>query len=116
MAELAQLPGELDLSIYRGDDVNFQPTLVDEDQAPLVLPTTGWRAQVRADTDPTSEVLFTIAVDGTDAATGVIGLYLAGADTADLEGTVVWDLENTETGRTYLAGKIRPQGEVSRNV
>ena len=64
MAELAQLPGEHDLSIYRGDDVNFQPTLVDEDQAPLVLPTTGWRAQVRADTDPTSEVLFTIASVG----------------------------------------------------
>jgi hypothetical protein len=118
MAELAQLPGALDLSIYRGDDVNFQVTLTDSVTSdPLVLPTTGWRAQVRVDTDPTSGVLFTITVDGSSAATGVLGLSIAGADTSAIEDSpVAWDLENTTTDRTYLAGKVRLGGQVSRDV
>ena len=115
MAELAQLPGALDLTVYRGDNTNFQVTLVDSTtQDPLVLPTTGWRAQVRV-LRTTADVLFTITVDATDAATGVLGLSIVGTDTAAVTvDSGVWDLENTTTDRTYLAGKVRLKGEVSR--
>lgn len=115
MAELVQLPGALDLTIYRGDDTNFQVTLTDpETEEPLDLPTSGWRAQVRVDKDATV-VLFTITVDATDAASGVVGLAIDGDDTAGItDDAAVWDMENTTTERTYLAGKVRLKGQVSR--
>lgn len=116
MAELDVLPGQLDLRVYRGDTVNFRVTLKDTVTGdPLELPVTGWRAQVRADTDPTSPVEFTLVVDGTDAATGVIDLTIDGTHTASLKGPVAWDLENTDLDRTYLAGRIRLSGQVSRD-
>lgn len=115
MAELAQLPGALDLTIYRGDNTNFQVTLTDtETQEPLVLPTSDWRAQVRV-LRSSAEVLFTITVDASDAAAGVLGLSIAGADTGTVDvDSAFWDLENTGTDRTYLAGKLRLKGQVSR--
>lgn len=115
MAELAQLPGVLDLTIYRGDNTNFRVTLKDpESGEPLVLPTTGWRAQVR-EVRASTVVLFTITVDATDAGSGVVDLSILGADTAVVTlDSGVWDMENTDLDRTYLAGKIRLKGEVSR--
>ena len=115
MAELAQLPGVLDLTIYRGDDTNFRVTITDTESGdPLVLPTTGWRAQVRVTRDA-EDVLFTLTVDGADAATGVVGLSIAGADTGSVTvDSAFWDLENTDVDRTFLAGKIRLKGQVSR--
>lgn len=115
MAELAQLPGVLDLTIYRGDNTNFRVTLTDTVTGdPLVLPLTGWRAQVRV-TRASDDVLFTITVDATDAATGVVDLSIVGTDTASISvDSAFWDLENTDTDRTYLAGKIRLKGQVSR--
>lgn len=115
MAELAQLPGELDLSIYRGDNTNFRVTLTDTESGdPLVLPTSGWRAQVRV-TRASEDVLFTVSVDATDAASGVVDLSIAGVDTGAVSvASAFWDLENMETDRTYLAGKVRLRGQVSR--
>lgn len=115
MAELAQLPGELNLAIYRGDNTNFRVTLKDPGTGdPLVLPTTGWRAQVREERTSTT-VLFTITVDATDAGSGVVDLSILGADTADVAvDAAAWDMENTDLDRTYLAGKVRLKGEVSR--
>ena len=115
MAELVQLPGVLDLTIYRGDDANFQVTITDpETEDPLVLPTSGWRAQVRVDKDA-AVVLFTITVDATDAGSGVVVLSIDGADTASVtDDAAVWDMENTTQERTYLAGKVRLKGQVSR--
>lgn len=115
MAELAQLPGALDLTIYRGDDTNFQVTITDTESGdPLELPTTGWLAQVRVDKD-SATVLFTITVDASDAASGVLVLSIDGADTGSVtDDSAVWDMENTTQERTYLAGKIRLKGQVSR--
>lgn len=116
MAELEQLPGPLDLRIYRGDTTNLQVTIKDATTGdPMELPTSGWRSQVRVDTDPASPVLFTITVDASDAATGVVGLSIDGDDTATLESPVAWDLENTTLERTFLAGRIRLQGQVTRD-
>lgn len=115
MAELAQLPGVLDLSIYRGDNTNFRVTLKDPETGdPLVLPTTGWRAQVREERTSTT-ILFTLTVDATGAGSGVVGLSILGADTAGVGvDAAAWDMENTDLDRTYLAGKIKLKGEVSR--
>lgn len=115
MAELAQLPGVLDLTIYRGDDTNFQVTITDTTTGdPMVLPTSGWLSQVREEAEKDSPVVFTITVDAASAATGVLGLSIDGADTADVEGPYLWDLENTTLERTFLAGKVRLQGQVTR--
>lgn len=114
MAELAQLPGELHLTVWRGDSPNFQVTITDTESGdPMVLPTTGWRSQVRASTT-SADVLFTITVDATDAATGVLVLSVDGADTAAVTANAVYDLENTDLERTFLSGKFRLKGEVSR--
>lgn len=115
MAELSQLPGALDLTIYRGDNTNFQVTITDTvSEEPVELPTTDWRAQVRAQRE-SADVLFTITVDATSAASGVLGLSIDGADTGSLSAvSAYWDLENTGTGRTYLAGKVKLRGQVSR--
>ena len=115
MAELAQLPGVLDLTIYRGDNTNFRVTLTDTESGdPLVLPTTGWRAQVRV-SRTSEDVLFTVTVDATDAGAGVFDLSILGTDTGAVAvDSAFWDLENTDTDRTYLAGKIRLKGQVSR--
>jgi hypothetical protein len=115
MAELAQLPGELDLRIYRGDDTNFQVTITDTATGdPLALPTTGWRSQARTDTD-SDVVLFAVTIDGADAGTGVLGVHIDGTATAPVaESKIAWDLENTELDRTYLAGSIYLKGQVSR--
>lgn len=115
MAELAQLPGALDLTIYRGDNTNFRVTLKDPESGdPLVLPTSGWRAQVREERT-SAAVLFTITVDATDAGVGVVDLSILGADTAGVSvDAAAWDMENTDLDRTFLAGKIRFKGEVSR--
>jgi hypothetical protein len=104
------------MRIYRGNGVNFQVTLTDDETAePLVLPTTGWRSQARIDTDPSSALLFTITVDGSDAATGVVRVHIDGADTAGIEDSkILWDLENTVEDRTYLAGSIYLKGQVTR--
>jgi hypothetical protein len=116
MADLAQLPGELNLTIYRGDTTNFQVTVTDSVTGdPMVLPTTGWRSQVRV-LRSSDDVLFSVTVDATDAATGVLGLSITGTDTASVTvDSAFWDLENTDTDRTYLAGKVRLKGQVSRD-
>lgn len=114
MAELRIVPGELDLTVWRGDSPNIEITITDDEtNEPLVLPTTGWRAHVREDED--SELLFSIPVIATSAGSGLVILAVDGADTAAQEEDVlVWDIENTETKRTYLAGAFNLDGEVSR--
>jgi hypothetical protein len=115
MADLAQLPGELNLSVYRGDNTNFQITLTDTESGdPMVLPTTGWRSQARVEREDAAAA-FSLTVDAASAATGVLGVHVVGADTATVtDDSLYWDLENTELERTFLAGKIRLSGQVSR--
>jgi hypothetical protein len=105
----------LDLTVYRGDNSNFRITMTDTETGdPLVLPTTGWRAQARVDKD-SDDILFSLVVDATDAGSGVIDVSVVGDDTAPIEDDrVLWDIENTTVARTYLAGAIRLKGQVSR--
>lgn len=114
-AVIRLLPGALDLQVYRGDDPLFQVTMT-EGGTPVVLPTTGWTAQIRESTSPTSPVLATFTIDASTAATGVLRLSLAGADTAGLPSSAAWDLQCTDGGkvRTYLAGSVVATGQVTR--
>jgi hypothetical protein len=63
-------------------------------------------------------VVVEVDVDTTDAATGQLVLRIDSADTEDLSGEYVWDLEQTIGGnpRTILAGKWAFEADVTREV
>lgn len=123
------LPGKYDLTglraIYRGDTrtwpVTFQHNDGTEDEPELVpidLSGCTFRAQIRATKDD-PDVMAVIEVDDADAATGVLVLTLTAEEAEQLEGTsAYWDLEVTTTAtdvvHTYLAGKVKIVGDVSR--
>lgn len=65
-AVIRLLPGALDLNVYRGDDALFQVTMT-EGGTPLILPTTGWSAQIRASISGSSPVLATFTIDAAAA-------------------------------------------------
>lgn len=114
MAVISLLPGNLDLHLYRGDDNNFQVTMT-EDGTAKVLPTSGWSAQIRAKAAADSEVLATLAIDTTDAATGILRFSLGGADTLTLPKKAKWDLQCDDSGvRTYLAGDVLVTEQVTQ--
>lgn len=116
MADLAILPGALNLSIYRGDDSAFQVTIT-EGGTPKVLPTSGWAAQVRQRAgESTDPALAAFTVDATDAATGVIRLSIADADTLPLPRKCKWDLQLNDSGavHTYLAGDLNVTEQVTQ--
>jgi hypothetical protein len=122
MAELDFAPGECDLvGIPRGDTVAFQVTIT-EDDGTTAKDVSGytWLAQVRETKDAAS-ALATFDVDTTDAATGVLVLDLDAGDwpaeaTPEPTDPWYWDLQGTNgsTVRTYLAGKFKVKGDVSR--
>jgi len=117
MAVLSFRPGVLDIEVYRGDDQFFTVTMRDKiTGGPLVLPTAGWKAEVRAKPAADSPVVFEIGIDASAAATGVLGFTILGADTADMAKRLAWDLQNQDGPivRTYLAGFIIAEGQVTR--
>lgn len=132
------MPGTLDLvgdaAIYQGDIYEHELTFTDDADTPaaLNLSTGTWRAQLRrhpADDD----VLASFTIDTTGAATGVLVISLTASQTAALGAALValletgrryqravtdveayWDLEDTDSGATYLAGRAAVVLEVSR--
>lgn len=115
MADLDLSPGVLNIIGFRREDtVSFEWTAV-QDGAPVVLPTTGWEAQIRATAGNTDDPpLATISVDSSDADTGVFRLSIASAVTRELPDVAVWDLQHTPTMRTWVAGKIKPKDQVTQ--
>jgi len=115
MADLDLAPGVLNISGFRREDtVSFEWTAV-QDAVPVVLPTTGWVAQIREFRGNSDEApLATITVDSSDADTGVFRFSIASTDTRGLPDVSFWDLEHTPTQRTYVAGKIKPQDQVTQ--
>lgn len=111
MADVTAVPGELNITLYRGDTTSIELTLT-ENSAPKVLPATGWLAQIKQKVG--SEVLAEFEVDATNAATGV--LVLIAPDTSTIvPRKCVWDLQNLDNGatRTYVAGVVNLEGQVS---
>ncbi len=109
---LKLLPGALDISIQRGDDVRIQPTLR-EAGVPLVLPTDGWMGQIRETID--GELLASFTIDGSEGASGIILITLPAAASKTLPKRCIYDIECSTGGvRTYLAGKFIVEGEVTK--
>jgi hypothetical protein len=115
MADLDLSPGVLNISGFRREDtVSFEWTVV-EDGVPVVLPTTGWEAQIRAEAGNSDDPpLASITVDSSDADTGVFRFSIASADTRDLPDVAFWDLQHTPTERTWVAGKLKPKDQVTQ--
>lgn len=117
------LPAKSPLKLYRGD------TRVWEDvfrRAPVPPATVGdpidltgyeFLAQIRA-TEDSVDVMAVIDVEIVDAAAGTIRRTLTAAEADKLVvGTAHWDLQATHpdgTVRTYMAGRVRVTGDVSR--
>lgn len=119
MADIRIGPGELNATIKRGDDASFTVTIT-EASVPVVLPATGWKAEVRAKATTAANyadypVLMEFAIDTTDAATGVLIISWDGADIDALPKKAYWDLQNDDPAvRTYLAGLVTPEDQVTR--
>jgi hypothetical protein len=104
-------PAALNVKLYRGDDSIVKVTLQDDD-GPVVLPTTGWSAQLRTSRDAT-EVAATITVDPAQAATGI--LFLTFPDTTTLPSGLYYDVQCSTGGlRTWLRGRVSLSGDVTR--
>jgi hypothetical protein len=115
VADLDLSPGVLNISGFRREDtVSFEWTAV-QDGVPVVLPTTGWEAQIRAEAGNSEDPpLATITVDSSDADTGVFRFSIASVDTVDMPDLCFWDLQHTPTARTWVAGKIKPKDQVTQ--
>lgn len=119
------LPADYPLVLYRGDTRVFDITLERNTGtaevpvwAPVDLTGHTFDAEIRTAKDDTA-VLAEIAVASTAPTTGVLRLTLTATEAAKLVGTsAFWDLEVTRTSdgfvRTYLAGKVKVRGDVSR--
>lgn len=113
------LPAPYPIKLYRGDTRVWQDAFTDTDTGvPLDLTGHTFLAQIRPTPDSV-DVLATMTVDTTRIGEGIITRTLSADDSALLEiGSAYWDLEVTRTSdgfvRTYLAGRVRIRGDVSR--
>jgi hypothetical protein len=115
------LPGDYPVTLYRGDTRVWSLAFTEDDgTTPIDLTGKTWRAQVRETVDSASP-LMDITVDDTDAATGELVLTLPATEWVGVAAETptekwYWDLESTDAGvvRTYLAGKVKIRGDVSR--
>jgi hypothetical protein len=117
------LPGDYPLTLYRGDTRVLSLAFTEDDGTTAVdLSGKTWRAEVRETVD-SAAVLLTWTVDDSDAATGILVLTLPATqwDDSDIPDTTpttkwAWDLESTQSGvvRTWLKGKVKVLGDVSR--
>ena len=120
MTDLDLGPGVLNVSnVIRGDDKSITLT-IKEDGVAVVLPTTGWKAQVRAKATTAANVdqypvLMEFDIDASQAGSGIIVLSWDGAAIDALPKKAYWDLQNEDPAvRTYVAGIVTPFDQVTR--
>jgi hypothetical protein len=96
-AQIRQLPANVDLVTYAGDDFSFDLPVTNPDGTPTDLTGATTLAQIRKQDDLTAVVAtFAVAV-----ATNVLTLTLASADSQAMSGEYVWDCQVT-----YGDGKV----------
>ena len=122
------LPGPSTLTLYVGDSREWVDTFTNDTGTPYAvnfLVGHTFRAQVRASLDPVEQPLATMTV--TPTAANVLTRTLSATQALNLasvvdpetgKGQAFWDLEVTITAtgfvRTWLAGKVKVLGDVSR--
>jgi hypothetical protein len=120
---VTQVPQTVNLVLYRGDSVNLSIQVNDGAGAPFNL--TGWvaRAQIRARADDPDPALAEWQISMASPTSGVLSLYLAPQDSADLGVlAAVWDLQlsqglsqsSTPTVVTIAAGTVNFTADVTR--
>ena len=111
------LGARLDYVVVRGDDFADTVTMKEGDPAVAVdLSARVFTAQVRQTADGT--VVAQMAIDMTDAATGIVGYSISDTLTATMLGSYVWDFQQNVGGvtRTLMGGKFKVKADVTRAV
>lgn len=123
MATDDAMPGDYPLTLYRGDTRIWSVVVEDLDAEGVASPRdlTGhtFDAEIRLTKDDV-EVMADITAVSAGPTTGVLALTLTAVESEKLiPGTAYWDLEIRREAddfvRTYLAGKVRVKGDVSRD-
>jgi hypothetical protein len=112
MATLVDLtPPRVDVRIVAGDTLTFSLTVRDSDGGPFILTGT-LAAQARRTFRDETAVDFTVTANA-----NVATLTLDAAETADMVGGWVWDVDYTDTDgvRTLAAGLLTVAPEVTRD-
>lgn len=118
MADIAFVPGELNITTYQGDTMSIG--LVFRDSLGNPLDVTGWTFLAHIlDTFADDTVVAPVVIDCTvtDGPNGAVTMTLTSPASTPLDGPYVYDLQGTEPGgdvRTYLAGALTVEPEVTR--
>lgn len=99
------LPGQLDLRAYRGNPLAFVVEFFDVEGDPIDVSGWDFAAEVRDDYDGTLLASFSVLRPPL-LPDSEIEVVLAPAETAVLQGTLVWDLKRTDEERAVLSGRI----------
>jgi hypothetical protein len=95
-AQLSQVPAQVNLAAYSGDDFSFTLTATNPDQSPVDFTGAVILAQIRPKPDAAITAVFTTTV-----AANVITLSLDHTTSQPLAGVFVWDCQIT-----YTSGKV----------
>jgi hypothetical protein len=108
MADDEQKPGPYSISITEGDPYQRTLTFTDDDDELLVLPTTGWRGQIRRRPDKNAELVDSFTIDASQAGVGLVTVTLPALPV----GVYFHDIECVGV-RTFLAGSVKIAEQVS---
>ena len=110
---ISELPQEVDLILYSGDDFSMTLTLTNPDGSIANLTGSTAQAQIRVTAvDPTIQASFICSISN-----NVVTLNLTGASTQNLVGKYVWDCQLTNASgavRTPVAGAVTFTQDVTR--
>jgi len=115
MATTKVLPAKLNYKILRGDDFADVVTIKEGTPAAAVdVSSRTYAAQVRS--TPDGDVVVSMTIDMSSAASGEVGYSIADTDTADMSGQYVWDFQQTSAGviRTLMGGTFTVESDVTR--
>ena len=115
MTRIDLRPARLDYKITRGDDFSDTVTIKEGDPAAAVdVSARTYTAQVRRTKD--GDVVASMTIDTTNAASGEIGYSIADTVTDDMSGEYVWDFQQSSGGvvRTLMGGKFTVDLDVTR--
>lgn len=110
-------PAKLNYRVTRGDDFADTVTIKEGDPAAAVdVSARTYTAQIRRTAD--GDVVASMTIDMTDAATGQVHYSLPDATMATLDGEYVWDFQQDAGGsiRTLMGGKFTVDVDVTRSA
>ena len=111
------MPANIDLVIYRGDFVEVEVELLDENDVALDLTGLLAQAQLRTDYEAASGIDFDCDILSPPTS-GKIRIYMSSATSAALaEDSYIWDFQVTNSNndsRTYFTGDVTVSPEVTK--